>query len=193
MKSIYFTSLLLSIMLGACQPTAATSTATPVTETTPPTFTPIPPPTLTITPSPTATQTAILPSPTLTPICNCTPAPSTTSEPTKYPTGEAPGVMVQGRVTLPNGTGANGISIYSAFAAYPGELIATTDQNGYYEAFIYIPGDETVRVWAKAPGYTVKPGQGFRGWYDGEFFWRHYAGYEVVRLSFIITSIARPT
>jgi len=100
---------------------------------------------------------------------------------------------VRGNVTLPDGTGVSGVLIYSAFAAYKGGTIAITDDHGYYEAFIFIPGDETVRIWAEAPGYSVKPGKGCRSWINGEFFWRHYAGYEMVELNFIVTPILSPT
>jgi len=54
--------------------------------------------------------------------------------------------------------------------------VATTDQEGYYEAdFVYIAGDETVTVWAALEGYIFAPAQ------DS---WRHYHSYELRRLDF---------
>jgi hypothetical protein len=193
MKSIMVMSIIIIIILGACQSPTPIDKINPATgtELTPPSSTPIP--TLTISPSPTATRTKVPPTLTFTPICKCAATPSLTAEPTRYPTSESPGVLVRGYVTLPDKTGVSGVLIYSAFAAYEGGMIAITDDNGYYEAFIFIPGDETVRIWAEAPGYSVKPGKGYRGWYNGEFFWRHYAGYELVELSFIVTPIGSPT
>ena len=76
-----------------------------------------------------------------------------------------------------SGPGVPGATIYRQFATYPGVIVATTDENGYYEAaFVYIPGDETVTVWAEKAGYTFTP---------EEHSWRHYYGIEQRILDFV--------
>jgi hypothetical protein len=87
-----------------------------------------------------------------------------------------PGILVRGHVTI-NGVGLAGVSIYKRFSAYPRELIATTDKDGYYEsAFIPIPGDEMVSIEAELAGYTFDPPY---------YYWRHYHGYEDTTRDFV--------
>lgn len=89
-----------------------------------------------------------------------------------------PGLVIQGRVWLSE-LGCDGLSnvkIYRSFAAYPGEIEATTNSYGYYASdFIYIPGDEMVTVWAELDGYSFEP---------ENYYWRHYQGYRVMNLDF---------
>jgi hypothetical protein len=88
---------------------------------------------------------------------------------------QEPGILIRGRVV----TGCDGlanVNIFQSFSAYPGELIATTDSNGYYKSeFIYVPFDEMVGVWAVRNGYSFEP---------ENYFWRHYAGYREYTLNF---------
>ena len=87
-----------------------------------------------------------------------------------------PGLVVIGHVTL-NGAGVASVKIYKRFAAYPRELIATTDENGYYESdFINIPGDEMVAIEAEFTGYAFEPPY---------YYWRHYHGYEITTCDFV--------
>ena len=111
-----------------------------------------------------------------------------TPAPTGLPNSQ-PGVLITGFVQLANGEGLAGVKIYRAFAAYPGQLIATTTEDGCYQSeFAPIPGDEMVRVWAELPGYRLEPVQTF--WTDpnstesNTVYWRHYFGYEEVTLNF---------
>jgi hypothetical protein len=63
------------------------------------------------------------------------------------------------------------------FAAYPGEAVATTDQDGHYQAeYVSIPGDEMVGVWPELEGYSFEPKL---------YYWRHYHGHEVRSLDFV--------
>lgn len=69
-----------------------------------------------------------------------------------------------------------GVKIYRQLAAYPGELAATTDANGYYKTnFVPIPGDEMVAIWAELEGHHFVP---------DKYVWRHYYGPETQRLDF---------
>lgn len=103
-----------------------------------------------------------------------TPTPTSTLTPDPNPSKD-PGLVVRGRVTL-NGAGVAGVNIYKRFNAYPRDLIATTDENGYYEsAFIPIPGDEMTSVEAELAGYTFDPPY---------YYWRHYYGYEITTRDF---------
>jgi plastocyanin len=87
-----------------------------------------------------------------------------------------PGLTIQGRVLF-GGNGLAGVQICRTYASYPGELVATTDPDGWYQsAFAYIPGDETVTVWAFAPGYSFVP---------NKYIWEHYLGIEVKTANFI--------
>src|SRR5689334_16016161 len=80
--------------------------------------------------------------PSVTPI---PPTPTPAPKPSPTPSN-LPGLVVRGRVTL-KGVGLANVNIYKSFSAYPHDLIATTDENGYYEsAFIPIPGDEMVSI-----------------------------------------------
>jgi hypothetical protein len=91
------------------------------------------------------------------------------------------GLLIQGCVQLSNGRGAANVQTYRAFASYPSELVATTDQHGAYQAeFVYIPGDEMITVWAEKPGFTFEP---------EVYYWRHYAGYEAITLDLIAEPI----
>jgi len=101
-----------------------------------------------------------------------TPSPAPKLSPTP---SNLPGLVVRGRVTV-NGVGLAGVSIYKRFSAYPHSLIATTDENGYYESeFIPVPGDEMVSVEAELEGYTFDPPY---------YYWRHYHSYEITNLDF---------
>lgn len=106
------------------------------------------------------------------------PTPTSTLTPSAPPSPTSsgdPGLVVRGRVTL-NGVGLAGVKIYKRFNAYPRDLIATTDENGYYEsAFIPIPGDEMTSVEAEFAGYTFDPPY---------YYWRHYYGYEITTRDF---------
>jgi hypothetical protein len=104
---------------------------------------------------------------TLTPL----PEPSPTSS-------NMPGMIVRGQVTV-NGVALAGVKIYKRFSAYPAELIAVTDENGYYESdFINIPGDEMVSIEAELAGYIFDPPY---------YYWRHYHGYEITTCDFSAT------
>jgi hypothetical protein len=86
-----------------------------------------------------------------------------------------PGLVVRGHVTV-HGVALSGVKIYKRFSAYPAELIATTNGNGYYESdFINIPGDEMVSSEAQLAGYTFDPPY---------YYWRHYHGYELTTCDF---------
>ncbi len=90
-----------------------------------------------------------------------------------------PGMIVRGHVTI-NDAGLAGVNIYKRFSAYPRELIATTDKDGYYEStFIHIPGDEMVSIEAELAGYTFEPPY---------YYWRHYHGYEETTRDFVATA-----
>jgi hypothetical protein len=112
--------------------------------------------------------------------CNF-PAPSspaiTPTLPPESPTAaNMQGMIVRGHVTI-NGTGLMGVNIYKRFSAYPRELIATTDKNGYYEStFIAIPGDEMVSIEAELAGYNFDPPY---------YYWRHYHGFEDTTRDFV--------
>jgi hypothetical protein len=86
-----------------------------------------------------------------------------------------PGLIIRGRVTK-DGIGVPNVHIYRNFANYSGQLVATTDANGYYKSdFWYIPGDEMVNVWAVQEGYAFDP---------PVYYWRHYHGQEDRTLNF---------
>lgn len=103
--------------------------------------------------------------PSSTPVADLTP-----TLPPILPTAETrPGLVVRGHVTI-DGAGLAAVKIYRRFSAYPWELIATTDDNGYYESgFINIPGDEMVSIKAELDGYTFDP---------PHYYWRHYHSFE---------------
>jgi hypothetical protein len=102
--------------------------------------------------------------------------------PSPSPTSEDTGLIIRGRVTR-DGIGLPSVDIYRNFAVYPGQLVATTDANGYYVSdFWFIPGDEMVTVWAVKEGYTFDP---------PNYYWRHYHGREDRTLDF--TASLAPT
>jgi len=73
------------------------------------------------------------------------------------------------------------VKIYRRYASYPGVLLATTDQDGYYQSDLaYVPGDEMVTAWAELDGYTFEP---------EHYYWRHYYGYESRTLNFVATPV----
>jgi len=89
-------------------------------------------------------------------------------------------MVVRGQVTI-NGAGLAGVEIYQNFAAYPANLIAITDENGYYESpFIGIPGDEMIGLEPRLNGYTFDPPY---------YSWRHYHGYETTTRNFAAASV----
>jgi hypothetical protein len=102
------------------------------------------------------------------------------------PTGTAQpdaGLVVHGHVWLDaeGGTGLTDVVIYGRYSAYPGVVIATTDQDGHYQSdFAPIPGDEMVSVWAELEGYTFEP---------EEYYWRHYYGSESRTLDFVAVPV----
>ena len=98
-----------------------------------------------------------------------TPTPTLTPAPPPFPTpSDKPGMVVRGRVTI-DGVGLPGVKIYKRFNAYPRDLIAITDENGYYlSEFIGIPGDEMTSIEVELTGYTFDPPY---------YYWRHYHGY----------------
>ena len=87
----------------------------------------------------------------------------------------SPGLLVRGRVTA-NDVGLEGVKIYRRFSPFPPELIAITNENGYFEsASINIPGDEMVSVEVELAGYSFDP---------PHYSWRHYYGYEEATCDF---------
>jgi hypothetical protein len=117
--------------------------------------------------------TSPTPTSTFTPVSTLIPAPPSSPIPSNDP-----GLVVRGRVTL-NGVGLAGVKIYKRFSAYPADLIATTDENGYYESeFIGIPGDEMTSIEVELAGYTFDPPY---------YYWRHYHGYEITTCDFTAT------
>ena len=96
------------------------------------------------------------------------PAPTATTQ---------PGLDLLGQVRLTDGSGVAGVRVCRTFAAYPGEAVATTDQDGHYQAeYVSIPGDEMVGVWPELEGYSFEPKL---------YYWRHYHGHEVRSLDFV--------
>jgi DNA primase large subunit len=71
-----------------------------------------------------------------------------------------------------------GVEIFRRYAGYPGEVVATTNAEGYYLSDFYpIPGDEMVTVWAEAPELRFAPEY---------YYWRHYYGYEITGHDFTV-------
>jgi hypothetical protein len=73
-----------------------------------------------------------------------------------------PQIHVYGRVSMEDGTGMADVGIYVGVVCIPGlagSLVATTDQEGYYEGETDCPfgHDETMRVFAVLEGYTFVP------------------------------------
>lgn len=128
------------------------------------------------TPTPTATAT-----PTLTATATLTPTATATATASGTPT---PGLRVRGHVRLESASGGPlaGVEILMAFAAYEPTVVATTDENGFYQTeFFYIPGDETVTVFARKFNYAFEPSQ---------YYWRHYYGVEDAIRDFV--ALPRP-
>ena len=109
-----------------------------------------------------------------------TPTPTLTPAPPPFPPSSGdPGMVVRGRVTL-NGAGLPGVMVYKRFNAYPRDLIAITDENGYYlSEFIPIPGDEMTSIEVELAGYTFDPPY---------HYWRHYHGYVAYTWDFEATA-----
>ncbi len=121
-------------------------------------------------------QPAILASPIFKPFTKT----STPAQLPATPDSSQTGLIITGRVTF-YGAGIGDVKIYRGFAAYPGELIATTDSQGYYQSdFIFIPGDEMVTVWVEYEGYTFDP---------ANEYWRHYHGFEERELNFAAIAV----
>ncbi len=98
-------------------------------------------------------------------------------EPTGSPT-PPPGLVVHGTVLDKQGNGVENVQIYRSYAAYPGEVIATTDAHGQYASVFYpIPGDEMVAVWAEKAGLVFSP---------ASCTWRHYYGFEKKECNFVV-------
>ena len=109
--------------------------------------------------------------------------------PTPFPTPQA-GLQIRGYVRLANDAGLAGVRIHRAFASHAGEVVATADQNGYYQSeFQLIPGDEMVRVWAELPGYAFEPADTTVTWAQDAYTWRHYYGSEDTTLNFIVRPV----
>ena len=86
-----------------------------------------------------------------------------------------PGLIIRGRVTK-DGIGLPNVHIYRTFANYSGQLVATTDANGYYRSdFWFMPVEDVVNVWAVQEGYAFDP---------PVYSWRHYYGREDRTLNF---------
>jgi len=73
-----------------------------------------------------------------------------------------PQIHIYGRVSMEDGTGMADVGIYAGVTCMPGlagSLVATTDQEGYYEGETDCPfgHDETMRVFAVLEGYTFVP------------------------------------
>jgi hypothetical protein len=116
--------------------------------------------------------------------CNLPSPTSATMTATLPPASPTPenrtGMIIRGHVTL-NGAGLAAVKIYKRFSAYPRDLIAITDENGYYESdFIGIPGDEMVSIEAELAGYTFDP---------PFYYWRHYHGFEDSTCDFVATLV----
>jgi hypothetical protein len=152
-----FPPLVLLFVLAAC----SLPTVTP---------TPLPSPTVSWTVFPTAASTA-----SFTPTADVVPSPIAMM-PSFVPSPPlAAGLVVRGRVTL-DGVGLAGVSILRQYSAYPGEVVAVTDANGYYQSgFMGIPGDEMVSISAQFAGYMFDPPY---------IYWRHYFGYEETTCNF---------
>ena len=98
----------------------------------------------------------------------------------------APGLIIRGYVLLANGSGLPSVNILLGFASYQGNVVASTNTDGYYQSkYIYIPGDEMINVQAELPGYIIL--RSGSSWSDvpGVYSWRHYFGFEDQNLDFL--------
>ncbi len=109
------------------------------------------------------------------------------------PTGAAPntptpvgktGLVVYGYVRAKDGKGVENVQILRRLSGYPGqdaytgELLATTNTDGYYQSdFYFIPGDEMVMIWAEGEGLRFTPEY---------YYWRHYHSYEITQYDFTV-------
>jgi hypothetical protein len=85
------------------------------------------------------------------------------------------GVVIQGRVSH-NCEGTPKVEIYLRVGDFPSEVIAITDNNGYFKSdLIKLPGDEILEVWAGVEGFTFEPEKSS---------WRHNARYGERTLNF---------
>jgi hypothetical protein len=101
-------------------------------------------------------------------------------------TTPSPGLEIEGIVTMQDGTPLSNVRIMRSFAAYDGVQIATTDKNGFYKSlFVEIPGDEMVTVWAEIDGYEFSHSINGYTFDSNSYFWRHYYGYEYIKINFI--------
>jgi len=79
-----------------------------------------------------------------------------------------PGLVVYGNVKDRRGVGVAGVNIYRKYAIYQAVLLATTDEDRYYQSDFYpIPGDEMVSVWAEGLGLTYEPEHAVNRYYFG--------------------------
>jgi|GEM_PF-2343901 len=110
-----------------------------------------------------------------------TPAPSPLRTAPPLPTSRVqtpePGLLLRGKVLLPDGKPLAGVKIYRQLAGYPGEVVAESGADGYYENELKkIPGDEMITIWAELDGYLLTPDN--KGCQNEKCFWRHYYSYE---------------
>jgi len=100
------------------------------------------------------------------------------------PATEQTGVRISGRVSTSDGSGLSNVRIFLSLAAYPGEVIATTDESGYFQSDLkFIPGDENITIWAELEGYSFTP---------SNYHWRHYYGYDERILAFTAVMSSSP-
>jgi hypothetical protein len=107
--------------------------------------------------------------------------------PTELPTtsaNEQTGARIHGHITTSEGVSLSNVRIFLSLAAYPGDVIATTDESGDFQSDLkFIPGDENITVWAELEGYTFTP---------TNYHWRHYYGFEEQQLNFTATVSMSP-
>lgn len=119
-----------------------------------------------------------VPSPNSSPVGN-PPLSLETVFPTEVPANSAneqTGVRIYGHVSMSDGTNLPNVKIFLGLAAYPGNVIATTDKSGDFQSDLkFIAGDENVTVWAELEGYFFEP---------SNYHWWNYYGFEEKMLSF---------
>ena len=97
---------------------------------------------------------------------------------------EQTGARIHGHITTSEGVSLSNVRIFLSLAAYPGDVIATTDESGDFQSDLkFIPGDENITVWAELEGYTFTP---------TNYHWRHYYGFEEQQLNFTATVSMSP-